>query len=85
MRYTIATSNKGESITWIARPKFIAIDKYSNDTVMPLDGVRKAEGHACESLATGAQRQLRALQRLYPPLADDMVVRGQVPTIGSAK
>jgi hypothetical protein len=43
---------------------------------MPLDGVRKAEGLACESLATGAQRQLRALQRLYPPLADDMLVRG---------
>src|SRR5262245_60343680 len=49
------------------QPKFKVIDKYSNDNVMQLDGFRKADSLVCESLDTGAHRQMLAFNLLRVP------------------
>jgi hypothetical protein len=57
----------------------------TNEEIVHLDGFGEANAFPHQAFDPGAQREMPALQRLCPPLADDIVVRGQVPTIGSAK
>jgi hypothetical protein len=58
------------------------INEQADDEIVHLDGFGEANSFSHQAFDPSAQREILALQLLGPPLADDMLVRGQVPAIG---
>jgi hypothetical protein len=63
--------------------KLVAIDKQTNDNVMHLGRLGKADRFACEPLDSHAQCQMFPFNLLHMTFARDMSFGGQVPGICS--
>src|ERR1041385_6287 len=62
-------------------PKLKAVDEQTEDEIVPLDGLREADGFAHQALEPRAQRQMLALQLLGMVFPHFMESRRHMPLV----